>query len=142
MTIISIDKVSEKPVYTQIADNLEKIISRDNLSPGTPLSSVQNIAESAGVSLRTAERGLNELVKRGICFRRPKRGTFVGKAVSVKTQCIAALCHPLGHNSFEKDIVQSLIFRGISAAASDKQTDIVYLQADPENSLNFLQIPS
>lgn len=72
-----IDKNKPEPVYQQIKEQLLKLIRQDNLPPGTLMPSVKLVAAASGVSLRTADQAMQALVDEGICFRRPKKGTFV-----------------------------------------------------------------
>ena len=54
-------------------------VRANNMKPNTPLPSIVEIAGLAKVSARTADLALRELVKDGVCFRRPKKGTYVAE---------------------------------------------------------------
>jgi len=75
---IAIENASPDPIYRQIANQLRHLIDSSNLKEGTVLPGVDKIAILAGVGLGTAHKAVNELIKDGTCFRRPKKGTFVG----------------------------------------------------------------
>ncbi|MBQ9502362.1 MAG: substrate-binding domain-containing protein [Lentisphaeria bacterium] len=57
----------------------------------TPLPAVNVIADSAGISVRTAYLAVQELVKDGVCFRRPKKGTFVGGPENLVRHAVCAV---------------------------------------------------
>lgn len=72
-----IQQDSHDPLYIQLKDQVKDFILKHDFPKGTPLPSIKIIADSAGVTLQTAERGMTELIKEGVCYRRPKKGTFV-----------------------------------------------------------------
>ena len=112
-----IDRVSAKPVYIQLKDQLKEAIDDGRLPPLSPMPHVTTIAKEAGVSLRTADNALLELIKDGVCFRRPKKGTFVQvKHVLVKK----TVCAVLGCPDTLAYPLESLLYCGIMEAAARK----------------------
>ena len=100
-----IDKNKPEPVYQQINEQLLKLIRQDNLPPGTLMPSVKLVAAASGVSLRTADQAMQALVDEGICFRRPKKGTFVSGhgLAAVKPLCGIWCTH--NRNSMHQDLL-------------------------------------
>ena len=76
---IIIKEAAPVPVYKQIKEEIKNYLIENKVQEGTLLPDIKTIASIAGVSIKTVERALNELIKENICFRRPKKGTFVGK---------------------------------------------------------------
>jgi DNA-binding LacI/PurR family transcriptional regulator len=81
---LCINESSSESIYIQLSNHLRAYIIEQDIQPGTMLPSMKNIADSAGVGLKTAERTLGKLIKDGICIRRPKKGTFVANWASTK----------------------------------------------------------
>lgn len=110
----TIERRSAKPVYIQLKDTLKEAIEDGRLKPLSQMPLVTQIAEDAGVSLRTADNALRELIKEGLCFRRPKKGTFVrGKNVIQKQK----VCGILGNIDPVSYPLQTLLYCGIMEAA-------------------------
>ena len=114
-----IDKNKPEPVYQQIKEQLLKLIRQDNLPPGTLMPSVKLVAAASGVSLRTADQAMQALVDEGICFRRPKKGTFVSGhgLAAVKPLCGIWCTH--NRNSMHQDLLISQLYQGISEERVD-----------------------
>jgi len=86
---LNLSDSSREPAYYQIAQQLTQLISSQNIPPNTKLPGITAIAALARVSIKTADLALNELLRRGICYRRPKKGTFVSKReISAKENII------------------------------------------------------
>ncbi len=83
---IILDKNSSDAIYVQLSNQLKNYIAKKNLEPGAMLPDIKTIARSAKVSVKTAERALDKLIKEGICFRRPKKGTFVADGNTASNQ--------------------------------------------------------
>lgn len=114
------------------------------MTSGEKLPGIKEIAESAGVSLKTAERALDILIKNGICFRRPKRGTFVANAnlashssgpSSVKADLIAFLVV----GSAEGDPYYTRVLRGAEEASSAKGFNLIFLSMPYKNEKALLE---
>jgi len=75
-----IDENSSLPVYRQLSHELQRMIQESRLEPGAALPSLKTLARAGEVSLGTMDAAIAELIARGVCYRRPKKGTFVGAA--------------------------------------------------------------
>lgn len=74
---IDLDRTSSTPLYTQIAEPLEHLISTGTLLPGRLIEDEISMACRLSVSRPTARRALQELVSRGLVTRRRGVGTRV-----------------------------------------------------------------
>lgn len=63
--------------YREIAEQLRKEIREGKLKPGTPVISSRALARSCGVSLSTAHKAMDCLVKEELLFCRRGSGTYV-----------------------------------------------------------------
>lgn len=79
MSNFSIKKNSDKSIYIQLKGAIKEAVISGKYPPLSKLPPVSQIAAEAGVSIRTADIALKELINEGICFRRPKKGTFVSE---------------------------------------------------------------
>ena len=101
---IFIREDSIDPIYIQLKNQVKHFIVDNGLTKGTALPSIKVIADIAGVTLQTAERGMKELIKEGVCFRRPKKGTFVDDiGLSKQVSCVGIyFCQDINKsNEFE-----------------------------------------
>jgi len=74
---IKIDKYSPEPLYQQVRKVLEREIGRLAATREERLPPTAWIAEKLGVSTLTVDLAMEELVSRGILYRRPRLGTFI-----------------------------------------------------------------
>ena len=90
------------PIYIQLKNSLMLDIKNGKYPEGTALPAVNIIAGNAGVSVRTAYLAIQELIYDGVCFKRPKKGTFVGNAANfVKHPVCAVWTQYSGESPFE-----------------------------------------
>jgi GntR family transcriptional regulator len=66
------------PLYQALADQVQRVIGRLRLPPGTQLPTEDRLAHHFGVSIITVRGALRELQQRCLIERRQGRGTFVG----------------------------------------------------------------
>jgi DNA-binding transcriptional regulator YhcF (GntR family) len=114
MQKIIISESSDKAIYIQLKNKIKEDILIGKYPPLSKLPPVSKIATASGVSLRTADCALQELINEGICFRRPKKGTFVSDIPKVLTQDTCGLLTSISNMSTSES---SLLYHGVMAAA-------------------------
>lgn len=77
--MLIIDKFSKKPIYLQLAENLEREIMSGMLKAWDRLPSVREISVSLCINPNTVQRALSELDAAGIIKSAPGRGSFVAE---------------------------------------------------------------
>ena len=127
---IQIQKGGEIPCYIQLRDSLKKMIEEEKLQPMMQLPNVAEIAKAAGVSVRTADIAVQELVRDGICFRRPKKGTFVGKKDDNSRLPICGVWSNFGPNLPYTYPMHHVFFSGITETAKDIGVETVIMTND------------
>ena len=136
-----LDASTHEPAYLQLKEQLKAQIAGAKLAPGTALPSLKAIAALAGVSLRTADAGINKLIEEGVCYRRPKKGTFVGEgglAPQAERRKHVAVCYGRDANILENDLIWSKIMRGVEAMSESCGFEVVSLSmAGLGKSLEF-----
>lgn len=75
--MLTIDALSRTPVYEQIVNQIEKLISAGILKEGEQLPSVRSLSVSVSVNPNTIQKAYGELDARGITASVPSRGCFV-----------------------------------------------------------------
>ncbi len=135
---IKINSDSPLPVYKQVKEQLLLHISESGLIVGARLPDIRSIASIAGVSVMTVNKALNQLVEEGYCYRRPKKGTFVGnfEGLTAKKR-LCGVCYSGSYESFEQDVTQGIIYRGISRRAHELDSDVFFLSREPFESISF-----
>lgn len=137
-----IDKRGKSPVYLQIKEQLRRHIVGAKLPEGTALPDLKTLAALAGVSSRTADLGVQELIKDGVCYRRPKKGTYVANPAATARKRVLCLALPDGtleralsaRSSHGADID---VYRGVASAANASGLDLITVSGDLEPSLRF-----
>ena len=75
--MLTIDKMSRKPIYEQLVEGLEREIVTGLLGPGAQLPSIRELSSVLGVNPNTVQKALGELDGQGIIVSAPGRGMFV-----------------------------------------------------------------
>ena len=121
-------------LYNRVRNEILKIIIEKNIKPNELLPSEGDLAELCGVSKMTSKLALNSLVKEGLVYRIPRRGSFLndvdtnlirsiidGKKnsnINIHTNFIALVIPSL--DSYTSDIV-----RAIEKEAKNKNFNVV-----------------
>jgi len=67
------------PFYYRIREDLRELISAGRLKPGDRISSERELSKHYGVSSITVKRAVLDLVRDGLLYRVPGKGTFVSQ---------------------------------------------------------------
>ena len=73
---LEIEPMSPTPIYTQLIDQIKKLIVKGELKTGEMLPSVRSLAGDLGVNMHTVNKGYNLLVDEGILVK-SQRGYMV-----------------------------------------------------------------
>ena len=78
---------NDRPVYSQLVEQVERAIAAGGYRPGQKLPGVRELAAQAGVNPNTMQRALQSLEQKGLVYAQRTSGRFVTK----DTARIAAL---------------------------------------------------
>ena len=81
--IISINEMSEIPIYQQIRNQIVQGISDGRLSPGEQLPTVRGLAEEIGINSMTVNKAYSLLKQEGYIFADRRSGARVRKEFAV-----------------------------------------------------------
>lgn len=115
--------------YEQIKQQLRESILSGKISEDSPLPSVREIVQSAGVSLATAQRALNELKTEGFVYVKPGRGTFAAPKRFISIEKIHIFL-PSTHLSFFMEILS-----GINSALEGQPIETILHSLDTDKLL-------
>ncbi|MEU6522839.1 GntR family transcriptional regulator [Streptomyces sp. NPDC046924] len=73
----TLDPMSARPLYVQLADVIAKKIESGELAPDRPIPSENHLADEYGVARLTARRAAQELRERGLIVTVRGKGSFV-----------------------------------------------------------------
>jgi 2-aminoadipate transaminase len=107
MSIYTIDKQSDTPLYMQIRNNIEAAILSGELSPGDKLPPVTSLAKDIGVTQATVRRALQDLGKAGHTCCHVGRGTFIQDAANITEHEQSELPYDTGQNDTRLNINRS-----------------------------------
>ena len=82
--MLTIDKMSRKPIYEQLVEGLEREIVTGLLPPQAQLPSIRELSAVLGVNPNTVQKALGELDGLGIIISAPGRGLFVAEDAAEK----------------------------------------------------------
>lgn len=74
---IHIDRRNPVPIYQQLQEQLERLISNGTWRPREPLPSENTLANRLQISVMTVRQAMTQLVNQGLVFREKGRGTFI-----------------------------------------------------------------
>ncbi|MCF6175242.1 MAG: substrate-binding domain-containing protein [Victivallaceae bacterium] len=135
----TLEKASPTPFYLQLAEQIGTFIETENMAEGTPLPNIKEISLRAAVSVETAYKAVNELVKSGKCFRRPKKGTYVGNIAAGNFSCTHTVCAiycPDGIELLEQNTFNAKLYKGITDQARAEKMDVLLVTGNLENRIN------
>ncbi len=132
-------KVAGKSAYIRLAEEIRKWIASDNLLPGDRLPGLTEIAARTGVSLRTADMALQQLIRDGVCYRRPKQGTFVARRLGAGDGRQRALllhsCWTRGEYVNSSALLS--VLDGAQTACAERGIMLLPVYGDLEHALRF-----
>jgi len=74
---LKVDLHSRAPIYTQIVERIRLLIAAGELSPGSQLPTVRQLAQELHVNFNTVARAYAVLDQAGVISTQQGRGTFV-----------------------------------------------------------------
>ena len=80
--LIRIESTSATPPFEQVRAHIAGLIARGELSPGTKLPTVRQLAADVGLAANTAARVYRELESDGLIVTHGRRGTFVSSEIT------------------------------------------------------------
>lgn len=80
--MINLDYQSRTPIYEQIVNQFERLISLGVLKPKEQIYSIRELATSLGINPNTVKKAYEELEKRGAIVTISTKGTFVADDTS------------------------------------------------------------
>ena len=75
--MVKIDYRDARPIYEQVADDIEELALRGALPADTQLPSVRQFAMELSINPNTIQRAYGELERRGVIYAAKGRGNFV-----------------------------------------------------------------
>ncbi len=83
------------PLYRQIVDGIAGAVARGELTGGSPLPSVRELAETLGINPNTVQKAYRDMQREGLVQPRPGSGMFVqsdqSRLAAVRERLVAAV---------------------------------------------------
>ena len=108
---------SDRPIYLQIIEEIQRRIITGKYRPGERLPSVRELADEASVNPNTMQKAMVELERAGLVFTQRTNGRFITedqemiqtiKSTLANNQ-ISAFLETMKHYGYEPEEVASLI---------------------------------
>ncbi|MHC1772195.1 MAG: GntR family transcriptional regulator [Flexilinea sp.] len=132
--MLTIDKNSQTPIYTQLEELIKGQISAGELVPGSKVLSETQLASRYNISRVTVRKALSNLVNEKYLVRKQGKGTFVRNFQfneNLKSVSFTQTCLQLGFTPSNKIINCSMI------PATEK--DITFLSIPESSEVAFME---
>ena len=123
--MLMIDKLSSKPVYEQIIDEIEKNILLGIYPPESVLPSLRELSVTLSINPNTIQKSYTELTRRGIIKPSPGSGCYVSPNAKEKIRQNA-----LQKLELIRTITEELQLAGISKEEILATVSAVYVHND------------
>ena len=121
------------PIYIQLKNAILADIKNGKYPEFSALPPVNAIADNAGVSVRTAYIAVQELIKDGICFKRPKKGTFVGDPANLTKHPVCAVWTQYNSDTPLEYPLSSVFYCGLLQGCAQNNITPVLINDAPES---------
>lgn len=119
--LITVDKMSSKPIYEQIIEQVQNLVVTGILKPDDMIPSVRNLSKECGTNPNTVQKAYNELERVGITYSVPGVGRYVsGNAKEIVQRLMST------SNSELKGIVEKLKLSGMTVDEIIAKVKIYY----------------
>lgn len=116
-----IDGMSRTPVYEQIIEQVEKLVSLGILKEGDQLPSVRSLSLELSVNPNTIQKAYSELDARGVAKSVPGKGCFIAEGAAEvlrmagkrKLGELSALVRELALSGVTKEEIEAAVKLGI-----------------------------
>jgi len=82
---ITVDTDDRRPIYQQVVDEIKALIAKGDLTEGSALPPVRQVAADLGVNLNTVAAAYRELQREGLISVRHGSGAIVTSRTSVES---------------------------------------------------------
>lgn len=107
--LITVDKMSHKPIYEQIIEQVQNLIVTGILKPDEMIPSVRNLSRECGTNPNTVQKAYNELERVGITYSVPGVGRYIsGNAKEIVQKLMST------SNSELKAVIEKLKLSGMT----------------------------
>jgi GntR family transcriptional regulator len=89
--MIIIDYKDVRPIYEQIVEKFQVLISKGALKPDSQMPSVRNLAVDLSINPNTIQKAYAELERRGFIYTVKGRGSFISDSSSFRDYAIKEL---------------------------------------------------
>lgn len=119
--LITVDKMSSKPIYEQIIEQVQNLVVTGVLKSDDMIPSVRNLSKECGTNPNTVQKAYNELERVGITYSVPGVGRYVsGNAKEIVQRLMST------SNSELKGIVEKLKLSGMTVDEIIAKVKIYY----------------
>lgn len=79
--IINIDYGKRTPIYEQIVDEIERLVTLHLLAPGEQIMSIRELACSLSINPNTVKKAYDILEKKNVITTKSTKGTFISNDI-------------------------------------------------------------
>lgn len=90
---ISISQADPRPLYLQVIDQIKRRVSAGDLTPGSELPSIRQLASDLQISVITIKRAYLELERDGVIQTRQGKGSYVAEQPGLASDLLEREMH-------------------------------------------------
>ncbi|MDJ1121221.1 GntR family transcriptional regulator [Olsenella sp. YH-ols2217] len=127
--VLTVDQMSDVPIYQQIFRQVTQAVAIGELSPGDPLPSVRALGEQLGVNLHTVNKAYALLRDEGYVVMRGRAGARIADPSSYQSTAhqAASLAHALESlHAVARDLASRGLDRDAFLALAAQTADAVW----------------
>jgi GntR family transcriptional regulator len=117
--LIVVDQDDPRPVFRQIADEVQRCVATGILKAGDPLPAVRELARQLKVNPNTVQQAYRELERAGSAYVRRGVGTFVGNVARQSDARRAVLARQIAARLLREGFRHGLLASDLFAALEE-----------------------
>src|SRR4051812_6730759 len=116
---VELRKDDPRPVYRQIADEIQRAVSIGVLKPGEAVPATRQLAAELKLNANTVQHAFRILVQEGVIEMRRGLGAFVAAAPRESTRASAAVARQIAERALREAFRHGLLASDLMAALEE-----------------------
>jgi len=137
MMVFKPKRISPIPLYTQIEDDITKMITRKKLEPMDKIPPEDKLAQMYSVNRRTVSKALQNMVQKKLISRTRGKGTFVADKIKSTSSISLGIVGNTPEEEFFRGKYYTNIIEGVKKIIDEKRGVLSY---QTKNNLNYQEL--
>lgn len=119
---------TDRPIYTQLIEQITLAVVSGRYSPGERLPSVRDMSAEAGVNPNTMQRALSEMERQGLLYSQRTSGRFITKDTDMINEAktllakeqVSAFLTAMERQGYLKEQILQLVKQAVESGGENK----------------------